>query len=110
MKLVPGRQANTTLELLFFTEDLPPLGLLSYHIERSDGGVTPSMQKMNLTLLINNTNMTAPLETSQEAPEDIEVDNGVSIMMDGRLPHGVLLPCFIRFTISLIEKEINISI
>lgn len=78
VKEIPGRDSNATVELLFMAEEIPPLGLLSYHVERSEGGVAPVLERLNVSWSSNNTNVTAPLETSHEEPDDIEVDNGVS--------------------------------
>lgn len=78
VKEIPGRDSNATIELLFMAEEIPPLGLLSYHVERSEGGVAPVLERLNVSWSSNNTNVTAPLETSHEEPDDIEVDNGVS--------------------------------
>lgn len=78
---VPGRYSNATVELLFHAEDVPPLGLLSYHVERFEGGSAPVVEHVNLTQTSNSSNLTAPLETSHEVPDDIEVDNGVSHVM-----------------------------
>ncbi|XP_046687404.1 LOW QUALITY PROTEIN: lysosomal alpha-mannosidase-like [Homalodisca vitripennis] len=74
---IPGRNTNASLELFFYAEDVPALGLMSYHVERFEGGVVPVAERQNLSLPGHNANLTAPLETSQETPEDIEVDNGV---------------------------------
>lgn len=80
VKEIPGRQGNTTLEILFMAQDIPPLGILSFHIDRTEGGNIPTATQVNLTLTSNTTNTTSPVETSQEIPEleDIVVDNGVS--------------------------------
>lgn len=71
-----GRESNATVELFFYAEDIPPLGLLSYHVERVNGGVVPVAVHQNLS--IPSPNVTAPLETSQETPDNIEVKTGVS--------------------------------
>lgn len=78
VKEIPGRLSNSTVELLFMAEDIPPLGLLSYHVERFEGGVVPVLERQNISWASNNTNITYPLETSHEELDDIEVDNGVS--------------------------------
>lgn len=58
---IPGRRSNATCELLFKADNLPQLGLKSYHIEKVNG----------------NGDSLLDYNSTQNITEDVYITNGV---------------------------------
>lgn len=68
---VPGRNSTATLELVFLAEDIPPLGLLQFHVQKT---ANLPFQKEQMSQIFR----------PQRGLKDIEVNLGVSSFVEER--------------------------